>query len=385
MDKLRLGVIGVGSVVREIYQHLYFRSEYSHLLSIEAVAELNEQGLATFCDEHEIAPDRRFTDYRAMIDAVPLDAVQVNTPDAFHRDPTVYALEHGLDVMVPKPLTDKTEDARAMIEAARRHGRLIGVDFHKREDPRLKEVAARYQSGAYGGFQTAVWYMIDKLSVADPNHQPPFFATADFVEKNSPISFLTVHMADALMHIVQRQPVAVRATGWKQKLPSLAPISADGYDLCDVEVVYDNGGVAHIFTGWALPNTAHALTVQGSRIICTDGLIDLELDKPGVREIVPEGVIERNPLFRNFTADGTVTGYGMSSPGRIYQSFLKARNGQMADSQRAAMMSPFELGYYTTVVCEAAEQSLEQGQAIAHGVVRGIEVPVSDGDRSVTG
>ena len=39
MNKLRLGVIGTGSVVREIYQYLYFSSEYSHLLSIEAAAD----------------------------------------------------------------------------------------------------------------------------------------------------------------------------------------------------------------------------------------------------------------------------------------------------------------------------------------------------------
>jgi predicted dehydrogenase len=286
MDKIRLGLIGVGSVVREIYQHLYFRSEYSHLLSIEAVAELDEHGLATFCDENGIARQRRFTDYQAMLDTVELDAVQINTPDAFHRVPTIHALEHGLDVMVPKPLADKTGDARAMIEAAQQHDRLIGVDFHKREDPRIKEVAARYQSGAYGNFQSATWYMLDKLSVADPNHEPRFFATPDFAEKNSPISFLTVHMADAFMHIVRLHPVTVRATGWKQKLPSLTPIRVDGYDLCDVEVLFENGGVAHIVTGWALPNTAHATTVQNSRMICTDGLIDLGLDRPGVHEIV---------------------------------------------------------------------------------------------------
>src|SRR5579859_4951437 len=32
--KLRLGVIGAGAVVREIYQYLYFRSRYSSLLEI---------------------------------------------------------------------------------------------------------------------------------------------------------------------------------------------------------------------------------------------------------------------------------------------------------------------------------------------------------------
>ena len=42
-DKLQLGVIGAGAVVREIYQYLYFQSDYSDRLEICAVAEPNEQ------------------------------------------------------------------------------------------------------------------------------------------------------------------------------------------------------------------------------------------------------------------------------------------------------------------------------------------------------
>lgn len=375
MDEIRLGVIGTGSVVREIYQHLYYRSEYSRLLSIEAAADPNTKGLNEFCDKYNIPADRRFSSYEQMIDEVKLDAVQVNTPDSLHRAPTVYALEHGLDVMVPKPLAETVADAHAMIEAARKSGRLIGVDFHKREDPRIKEVATRYRSGAYGQLQCAVWYMLDKLCVADPNHQPQFFASPDFCEKNSPITFLTVHMADALLRIVNLKPVTVRATGWSQKLPSLKPKASNGYDLCGTEVVFETGAVAHIFTGWAVPNSAHAMTVQSSRLMCTDALVDLGIDTPGCREIVADGIFERNPLFRNFEPDGTVSGYGMDRPGRIYQKFLRDRRGEMSAEERLEMMSLFELGFYTTVVCEAAETSLERGR-MHQGVTRGVEVDV---------
>ncbi|MCW5860255.1 MAG: Gfo/Idh/MocA family oxidoreductase [Caldilineales bacterium] len=377
MNKLRIGVIGTGSVVREIYQHLFFSSEYSHLLSIEAAADPYEKGLNEFCDKYNIPKDRRFTSYEEMISKVQLDAVQVNTPDSLHEKPTVFALGKGLDVMVPKPLADKIEGAHHMIEAMKKSGRLVGVDFHKRDDPRIKECQARYQSGTYGNFQLAVWYMVDKLFVADPNHQPRFFASPDFAEKNSPISFLTVHMADAFMRIIGLKPVKIRAHGWKQKLASLKPIASKGYDLCDTEVLFENGGVAHIVTGWHLPNTAHATTVQSSRIICADGMIDLGIDTPGYREIIKDGIIERNPLFRNFEADGTVTGYGMSRPGRIYQKFLKHRNGHLDKKELNTLFDLFELGFWTTVVCEAAELSLERGEVTDKGVVHGVEISIA--------
>jgi predicted dehydrogenase len=376
MDKIRLGVIGTGSVVREIYQHLYFRSAYSDLLSIEAAADPNPQTLNDFCDRYHIPAERRFSNYESLIDQVPLDAVQVNTPDSLHAAPAVFALRHGLDVMLPKPLAETVADARAIIDAANEHGRLIGVDFHKRDDPRIREAAARYRSGAYGQFQCAVWYMLDKLLVADPNQRPPFFASPDFCERNSPITFLTVHMADALLRIVNLRPVAVRAAGWSQKLPSLEPRPVSGYDLCDTEVVFETGATAHIITGWHLPNTAHATTVQSSRLICTDAVIDLGLDTPGCREIVPGGIFERNPLFLNFEPNGLVSGYGIDHPGRIYQRFLRARNGQMTGEERAEMMSLFAVGFFATVICEAATTSLKAG-ATHNGVTRGIEIDVT--------
>jgi predicted dehydrogenase len=369
--KLKIGLIGSGSVVREIYQYLYFRSHYSHLFDVLAVADPNEEYRNWFGDLAGIPKARRFADYRELLAKVKLDAVQVNTPDHLHCAPTVDALNAGLDVVVPKPTAATVKDAHAMIEAAKKSGRFLGIDFHKREDPRIKEAEARFAKGRYGTFQTAVFYMLDKLWVADPNHTPRFFASPNFAEKNTPVSFLTVHMADALMKIVNLIPVQVRATGYSQKLPSLKPIPVNGYDLVDTEIFFSTGAQAHIITGWAIPNTAESITVQSSRMICTDGLIDLGLDTPGLREVHSEGLLQVNPLFRNFEKDETVTGYGMSSPGRLYQQILALRNGKLSAADREAALSPMTLGFYTTLVLEGAEHSLATGTKSPAGVTQG--------------
>ena len=253
-------------------------------------------------------------------------------------------------------------------------GRYLGVDFHKREDPRIKEAEARFQSGRYGKFQAAIFYMLDKLMVADPNHSPRFFASADFAEKNTPVSFLTVHMVDALTKIINLIPAQVRAIGYAHKLPSLRPIPVKGYDLVDTEVIFQGGEVAHVLTGWALPNSAWSTTVQSSRIICSEGMIDLGLDTPGLREIHPEGVFEVNPLFRNFEKDNTVTGYGMTSPGRMYEQILAFRNGRLAAAVQEAAATPVALGFYTALVLEAAEQSLAEGKKLSSGATLGASI-----------
>ena len=297
-DKLRIGVIGAGSVVREIYQYLYFNSDYSPLLEICAVANPGAENRNWFGDLAKLPRNRRFTDYREMLARVELDAVQINTPDHLHCQPTLDALAAGLDVILPKPTAATVKDAHKMIQAAKKAGRFLGVDFHKRGDPRIKEAETRFKSGRYGTFQTGVFYMIDKLLVSDPNHSPRFFSSPDYAEQNTPVSFLTVHMADALMKITGLLPAQVRATGYSHKLPSLKPRAVKGYDLVDTEIlIYEPGacGTCHYRLGIA--NSAWSIAVQSGRMICSDGLLDLSFDMPGLREIHPDGVVEVNPLF----------------------------------------------------------------------------------------
>jgi predicted dehydrogenase len=368
---LRLGIIGTGSVVREIYQYLYFRSLYSREISVEAACDTSAEALASFGDAWGIPVERRFADYRKMIGAVPLDAVAVNTPDSAHREPVISALEAGLDVVLPKPTADRIADAHAMIEAVRATGRFLGVDFHKREDPVVKEARARVARGEYGTLQSSVWHMLDRLVVADPNREPRFFASPDFAERNSPITFLTTHMADTFIHITGRRPLEVRSVGYRQKLPSLSPIAVGGWDLVDSTILFEGGSLCHIITGWALPDPADCLTVQSAALVFSDGMLELWQDHYGYREVTSKGIEMRNVLFKAFERDGLVTGFGMDCPGRIVRNILRFRHGEMADDERAELLSPFSLGFYTTLVCECAIESLARGSARDEGVVVG--------------
>lgn len=129
------------------------------------------------------------------------------------------------------------------------------------------EAPARYRAGGYGRLQSSVWYMMDRLLVVDPNHEPRFFASREFAARNTPISFLMSHIADTFLTITGLKPRLVRSNGYRQ--PSLQPIAVNGYDLVDTEVAFDIGAVAHFTTGWALPNTAPAMTAGSPALAWT--------------------------------------------------------------------------------------------------------------------
>ena len=370
---VRLGVIGTGSVVREIYEHLYFHSRYRPMIRVEAICDSDAAQLESAGTRWKVPQGRRYLDYDAMLQEVELDAVAVNTPDDVHRGPVEAALKAGLDVVLPKPTAGTIVDAHAIVEAVRESGRFLGVDFHKREDPVTKEARSRYAAGAYGRLQVAQFQMLDRLLVADPNHSPRFFASADFARRNSPVSFLTSHMADTFMFITGLRPLEVRAVGYSQKLPSLEPIAVDGYDLVDTTVLFETGVICHILTGWSLPNAADCLTVQSGRLVFTDGMVDLWQNQYGYREITAAGIESRNVLFKNFEPGGMVSGYGIDCPGRILENIIRFREGGMEADEQTDLLSPATLGFYTTLLCECALLSLERGSR-AEGVVAGAPV-----------
>ncbi len=82
---------------------------------------------------------RTYRDYRAMLAERDLDLVIVATPDHWHALPAIAAIEAGADVYVEKPISVDVVEARAMLAAARRHGRVVQVGTQRRSTPHLVE------------------------------------------------------------------------------------------------------------------------------------------------------------------------------------------------------------------------------------------------------
>lgn len=85
-----------------------------------------------------------------MVAATSPDAVVVTTPDVFHSDYIVRALEHDLDVIVEKPITTDAARARAIAEAAQASTGRIIMTFNYRYSPRNTLVRELVDSGAIG-------------------------------------------------------------------------------------------------------------------------------------------------------------------------------------------------------------------------------------------
>jgi predicted dehydrogenase len=90
------------------------------------------------------------TEARELIARPDVDAVVIATPDHWHALLTVWACQAGKDVYVEKPMSHSVWEGRRMVEAARRHGRIVQVGTQHRSDPGLLAARSYLREGHLG-------------------------------------------------------------------------------------------------------------------------------------------------------------------------------------------------------------------------------------------
>lgn len=62
-----------------------------------------------------------YSDYKKMIDEVPLDGIMINVPNSFHFEIAKYCIEKGIHVFVEKPLTLSYDESTALVALAKKN------------------------------------------------------------------------------------------------------------------------------------------------------------------------------------------------------------------------------------------------------------------------
>ena len=85
-----------------------------------------------------------------MIEKENLDAVSICTYNRQHAEPAIYAMEHGLDVLLEKPFTVTLDEAVKVCRAEKATGRILSIGFQPRFDPNMQMIKKIFESGVLG-------------------------------------------------------------------------------------------------------------------------------------------------------------------------------------------------------------------------------------------
>ena len=236
MDTLKIGIIGYG------YWGPNLTRNFAEIPASEvvAIADMKEQQLnrAQAKYPHVILTK----DYRDFF-SLGLDAVVVSTPPATHYAIAKDCLEHGLNVLVEKPLTLNSQHAEQLIELADQKEQVLMVGHTFEYNSAVHALKSYIDSGELGQI-----YYIDAARL-----------NLGLFQRDSNVLWdLAPHDISILLYLLGQNPISVSAQG-------VSCVFDGTYDVAYVNLVFPNNISAYIHVSWLDPCKVRRITVVGSK------------------------------------------------------------------------------------------------------------------------
>jgi len=128
--KLKAGIIGCGGIANG--KHLPSIRQMDDVVEVVAFCDIIIERAEKAAKQFGTADAKTYKDYKELIADKKIDVVYVLTPNREHSFMTIEALESGKHVMCEKPMAKTSKEAKAMVEAAKKSGKLLTIGYQGR-------------------------------------------------------------------------------------------------------------------------------------------------------------------------------------------------------------------------------------------------------------
>lgn len=253
MDKLfRVGMLGVGGISRT---HMPGWAASPHT-EVIAGSDINEVNLADWGRDYGVT--RLSTDPADLLADPDIDIIDICTPNMFHTELAIAALEAGKHVLCEKPLAVTPEEVKRIIEARDRSGREVMTAQHQRFVGVSQALKREVEAGALGDIYHARGWML-RRSAYIPT---PTFVYRSHAGGGACID-IGVHILDLLLWMmgnprpvsvsgVSRTELSTREGAFSVWHPGTMPRDMDVEEFAAAFVRFDNGATMILEVSWAL-------------------------------------------------------------------------------------------------------------------------------------
>ena len=234
---IRIGVIGYGYWGPNLARNLFLPGR----ARVVSICDLDPARLALAGERY---PGIGLTkDFSQLIRAADVDAVAIATPVRSHYELARAALEAGKHILIAKPMSETSAQARILIEAAERRRLTLLVDHTFVYTSAVRRMGEIIRAGELGQF-----YYYDSTRVNLGLFQPDVSVLWD----------LAVHDLSILDYTLDARPLAVSVTG-------VSHIPGSLENLAYITLFLPQGAIAHINVNWLAPIKLRQTLVGGSR------------------------------------------------------------------------------------------------------------------------
>jgi predicted dehydrogenase len=199
--KLKVGVIGAGGIANK---HLSVLTERDDT-EIVSICDVRPEAAAEKAEKFDIP--EVYSSYKDLLKKSDVDGVSVCTPNFFHAEPTIAALKAGKHAIVEKPMAMNVREARAMVNAANKTGKVLVVGFQLRYGPSAQMIKRAIDDGKLGNILYVRCQAMRRRGI--PNWG--VFGRKE-LQGGGPMIDLGVHILECA-HYVMGKPEPVAASG----------------------------------------------------------------------------------------------------------------------------------------------------------------------------
>lgn len=254
-EKLKAGIVGLGGIWN--YAHHPALTKHPEV-EIVAVCDILPDRATRWAKELDA---KSYTDFREMIAAGSLDFVDVLTPNLFHSQVAVAALNAGMNVFTEKPDAINPAEAQKMADAAAKSGKTLMSMRNNRWHPNSRWLKRFIDSGAMGDIYTGRCGWIRRRGIPGAGG----WFTTKSLSGGGPLIDLGVHFIDVTTWLMGNpEPVAVSGCTYRKFAKvttsdsehskfgdAAASGTFDVEDLATGFIRFENGASLQIEFSWA--------------------------------------------------------------------------------------------------------------------------------------
>jgi predicted dehydrogenase len=170
-NRVRVGVMGLSRGMAHVNNAVALPN-----VEVAYVCDVDQQRIDRAIDvvDKKNAPKPQgVRDFRRMLDDKDLDAIMIATCNHWHAPASILACSAGKHVYVEKPGSHNPQEGFWMVQAARKHKRVVQMGNQRRTWPAIREAMARLHSGVIGETTFArCWYDNARSSIGSGKKAP---------------------------------------------------------------------------------------------------------------------------------------------------------------------------------------------------------------------
>jgi predicted dehydrogenase len=174
-------------------------------VAIVGLVDLDAGSAQARAREFDLANAAIGSNLDAILDQTKPDAVFDVVVPAARRDVALSAFAHGCHLLTEKPLADSTDNARAIIDAARRAGRIHAVVQNRRYVANVRRIRRFLDSGAIG----------TPTSIHADFFVAPHFGGFREEMRHVLLIDMAIHTFDAARYMVNGEPLGAWCQEWE--------------------------------------------------------------------------------------------------------------------------------------------------------------------------